>query len=275
MAEYCRGDDASLEGLLQMLEEEPAPRVYRLPVFQSSFCQQLLEELQHFEKSPAPKGRPNTMNHHGILVDELGLDRGLITPLRERFLQPVAALLFPDCGGRHLDSHRAFVVKYALGEDRGLGFHYDNAEVTLNLCLGEEFSQGELYFGDMREVALADSVCREVAHRRGAGLLHRGEHMHGALPLAAGRRWNLVVWMRASRHRNQRCPMCRRPPARVGGRGYADGFTMGGAGPGGEEPGPEGAGPEGEGPEGAGPEGEGPGDQTMKGAEPGGATPTA
>lgn len=41
-------------------------RVYRFPVFEKSFCEQLLEELEHFEQSSAPKGRPNTMNHYGV-----------------------------------------------------------------------------------------------------------------------------------------------------------------------------------------------------------------
>lgn len=35
-------------------------------MFEKSFCEELLEELEHFEQSPAPKGRPNTMNHHGV-----------------------------------------------------------------------------------------------------------------------------------------------------------------------------------------------------------------
>lgn len=41
-------------------------RVYRFPMFEKSFCDQLLEELEHFEQSAAPKGRPNTMNHYGV-----------------------------------------------------------------------------------------------------------------------------------------------------------------------------------------------------------------
>lgn len=44
-----------------------APRVCRFPVFEKSFCEELVEELEHFEQSPAPKGRPNTMNHYGVI----------------------------------------------------------------------------------------------------------------------------------------------------------------------------------------------------------------
>lgn len=41
-------------------------RIYRLPVFTAPFCQALLQELEHFEQSDLPKGRPNTMNNYGV-----------------------------------------------------------------------------------------------------------------------------------------------------------------------------------------------------------------
>lgn len=37
-----------------------------MPVFSAKFCQTLLEELEHFEQSDMPRGRPNTMNNHGV-----------------------------------------------------------------------------------------------------------------------------------------------------------------------------------------------------------------
>lgn len=232
MVEYSRSDGATEAGLLELLDEEAAPRVYRFPVFQKRFCDELLEELEHFERSAAPKGRPNTMNRHGILLNELGFDETFVTPLRERYLGPLAALLYPDCGGRRLDSHKAFVVKYDVEEDLELSYHYDNAEVTLNVSLGRDFTEGNLYFGDMRQVPVSETECTEVAHRVSEGLLHRGQHMHGALPIGSGQRWNLIVWMRASRQRNRLCPMCNRPPSLedrglAGGfaGGFADGFT--------------------------------------------------
>ncbi|KAG7480802.1 hypothetical protein MATL_G00060300 [Megalops atlanticus] len=222
---YSRSDKASKEGLLDFILPLAAPRVYRFPVFTKKFCDELIEELEHFEQSDAPKGRPNTMNNYGILLNELGFDEGFITPLRENYLRPVAALLYPDCGGHCLDSHKAFVVKYAMNEDLDLSYHYDNAEVTLNVCLGKEFTEGNLYFGDMRQVPLSDSECVEVEHHVAEGLLHRGQQMHGALRISSGQRWNLIVWMRASRERNRLCPMCSKTPRLVAGEGFADGFT--------------------------------------------------
>lgn len=45
-----------------------APRVFRFPVFRKEFCKDFIEELEHFEQSDAPKGRPNTMNNYGVHI---------------------------------------------------------------------------------------------------------------------------------------------------------------------------------------------------------------
>ena len=68
------------------------------------------------------------------------------------YLMPIARLLYPEWVERGLDSHRAFIVKYAIGEDLDLSYHFDNAEVTLNVCLGKKFTGGTLYFGPMKGV---------------------------------------------------------------------------------------------------------------------------
>ena len=88
-----------------------------------------------------------------VLLNELGFNDRFVTPLMRDFLSPLTRLLYPDCGGDSLDSHKAFVVKYKLGEDLALAYHYDNAEVTLNVSLGKEFTEGALYFGGMRWVS--------------------------------------------------------------------------------------------------------------------------
>lgn len=74
--------------------------------------------------------------------------------LREEYLQPVATLLYPEwVGQKGLDSHRAFTVSYTMGRDLDLAYHFDNAEVTINVCLGKTFTGGELSFGPMKGVS--------------------------------------------------------------------------------------------------------------------------
>lgn len=65
---------------------------------------------------------------------------------------PITKLLYPEWGGDALDSHKAFIVQYKIGEDVDLGYHYDNAEVTLNVSLGTTFTGGALYFTGLRQV---------------------------------------------------------------------------------------------------------------------------
>ncbi|KAH0625414.1 hypothetical protein JD844_014904 [Phrynosoma platyrhinos] len=222
---YCTSKEADLPGLLARMTAISDKRIYRLPVFTKEFCQAFIEELENFEQSEMPKGRPNSMNNYGVLLNELGMDEAFITPLREKYLQPLTALLYPDCGGGHLDSHKAFVVKYALHEDLDLSSHYDNAEVTLNISLGKEFTEGNLYFAEFRQDTNPVPKYIEVEHVLYHGLFHRGGQMHGALPVTSGERWNLIIWMRSSAVRNQLCPMCNREPELVEAEGFGDGFT--------------------------------------------------
>ena len=63
------------------------------------------------------------------------------------------------------------------------------------------------------------------SHVKGQGLLHRGQHMHGARKITEGERYNLIVWMRASSIRNNLCPMCDQSPRLVVMEGCGAGFT--------------------------------------------------
>ncbi|XP_071850211.1 2-oxoglutarate and iron-dependent oxygenase domain-containing protein 2-like isoform X2 [Apostichopus japonicus] len=224
LVEYARSHHATKEGLVKAISSEAAERVYSFPVFTKDFCRELIEELIHFEQSDLPKGRPNTMNNYGILLNELGFDDEFLTPLRERYLTPLSRLLFPTEGGGDLDSHKAFVVTYKMEEDLDLNYHYDNAEVTLNVSLGMEFIDGVLYFGDMRTEPRREKYTKYV-HKPTVGLLHRGQHMHGAMPISDGERYNLIIWMRSSKVRNKFCPMCDQEPELVKSVGYGDGYT--------------------------------------------------
>ncbi|RMX51641.1 hypothetical protein pdam_00025356 [Pocillopora damicornis] len=181
----------------------------------------LLSMIKHCD------GKPNTMNNFGVLLNELGFDENFFSPLRTNYLMPITRLLYPECGGNTLDSHKAFTVHYKIGEDLDLSYHYDNAEVTLNVSLGKEFVGGELFFGDMRQVPLRDTECTQCEHVTSYGLLHRGQHMHGALPIQSGERINLIIWMRSSVVRNKLCPMCGMEPRLMPCSGEGDGFTTG------------------------------------------------
>lgn len=210
------------------LEFNASSRLYSFPVFTREFCDKLVEELENFEESSLPKGRPNTMNKHGCLLDELGINENFLIPFRADYVSWITRCLFPDWGGDSLDSHRVFSVKYSLGEDLDLAYHYDNAEITLNVSLGKDFTKGDIYFGGMNTESKAERNDYIVySNQVTYGLLHRGCQMHGALPIDSGTRHNLIIWMRSSAVRNSLCPMCNELPQLEEDKtnGYGQGFT--------------------------------------------------
>lgn len=182
-----------------------AEGIYSLPVLSTHFCRMLCEELAELRASGLPLGRPNSMSTDGVQLDELGLSRSLIDPLIKEYLEPLCATL-PAMApfARGLDRHKAFVVRYRLGQDEHLCSHFDNAEVTLNVNLGHRFSGGELAF---QNAPTGDLFYEwgDVGH----AVLHLGRQVHAALPITEGVRENLVIWMRSTAWRKQHgCPMC-------------------------------------------------------------------
>ena len=188
------------------------PGLWILPVLDPVWCEALRDEVVAYRAWAARAGvrveAPNSMNRYGLILD--GAREGDeaqnpplldLAPLRQALL-PLTARLFPEVGGAALDDHHGFVVSYALEGDRALDFHADDAEVTLNLCLGGGFAGGDLWFEGRRCLRHLDAPTRPeehviYAHTPGVALLHAGAHRHGAHAITAGRRENLILWMRA------------------------------------------------------------------------------
>jgi len=206
----ARGDDAALRALWT----EEARGLYSLRLFTDAFCDQLLEEAEHFEAWALASGvevhRPNTMNRHGAIVDDFGLEPMMDAIMRE-CVQPLARVAgYADVLGGEalLRSHHAFVVSYALGKDIDLKFHVDSSDVTLNVCLGRTpFEGGALFFRGVRCPKHQQGPSRseenvEYVHTPGTAIMHRGHHRHGARAITAGERHNLILWCRGDPERS-------------------------------------------------------------------------
>ena len=141
-----------------------------------------------------PNVWPNTMNHYGVVLEEIGFSDFLLA-LRENYVKPLAEIIYPDFGKKIVE-HHGFMVKYKLGEDANLAMHYDSSLITLNVCVGKEFTGGTLFF---RGLLLDPSSCDEdfeYTHIKGKALLHLGGHYHGANNIQSGTRYNLILWCR-------------------------------------------------------------------------------
>jgi len=121
-------------------------------------------------------------------------------------VSPFSRILFPEFGGDSLDDHHGFVVEYKIGKDIDLGFHVDDSEVTLNICLGKKFTEGSLFFRGVRCNRHTDTSTKSneyfnYYHSPGKAIFHVGSHRHGANEITSGERYNLILWCRSSKFR--------------------------------------------------------------------------
>ncbi|XP_022716472.1 uncharacterized PKHD-type hydroxylase At1g22950-like isoform X1 [Durio zibethinus] len=191
---------------------EPTLGVFTFEMLQPRFCEMWLSEVENFEKWVQETKfrimRPNTMNKFGAVLDDFGLET-MLDKLMEDFIRPISKVFFSDVGGSTLDSHHGFVVEYGIDRDVELGFHVDDSEVTLNVCLGKQFSGGELFFRGVRcdkhvNTETQSDEILDYSHVPGRAVLHRGRHRHGARATTSGHRVNLLLWCRSSVFRELR-----------------------------------------------------------------------
>lgn len=206
---------------------ENASDVWILPIFTDTFAALLQAELEHAQAFKHPGGlewtRPNTMNNFGFVLNELGLGP-MLDQILQKVLAPLARMLLPAYSsgggkvrrssntvgedgspsqpsghaGTSLDAQHTFTIRYSVGEDTSLDDHMDQSAVTLNVCLGGDFEGAEVYFKGQRDSATQNSENATVVHRPGFGLLHAGQHWHGAHTLLSGTRENFVMWGRST-----------------------------------------------------------------------------
>ncbi len=156
---------------------------------------------------------PNSMNRYGAILSDLGFEK-LTQSIVERVIEPFAKQAYPEVAACGLDAHHAFIVEYSPDTDDHLSWHVDDAEVTLNLCLGKVFSGGDLLFRGRRcawhrDSAWSDDEVVQLAHEPGTAIIHAGANRHEALPVVSGFRRNLIIWCISNCYRErvgQECP---------------------------------------------------------------------
>lgn len=184
---------------LRALREE-APGVYSFELFTPEFCDLLLEEVENAQATAREHlERPNGMNRYGIVLNQLGLEP-LISALQQEHLKPMQEALYPG-PGTGPDDHHCFIVRYKAGEDVGLDMHEDDADVTLNVCLGKEFTAATLSFCGQAKEQSHRKFKATYSHQKGRAVVHLGTHRHGADNIESGERVNFILWSISSGYR--------------------------------------------------------------------------
>jgi len=199
------GDEKYKQELAALLTEVH-PGIFTVRMFSEEYCELLVEEMNNFEESGLPLQRPNSMNNYGVILNHIGF-KDLMYRILHDCISPFASFLYQDYGGATLDRHHSFTVKYKVGEDLDLAEHVDDSDVTLNICLGKEFTGGNLKFNGVQGKGKPRQKF-ELEHQKGVGVLHVGKYWHSALPISSGERWNLIVWCRSSQLRGLPLKSC-------------------------------------------------------------------
>ncbi|CAI9785407.1 unnamed protein product [Fraxinus pennsylvanica] len=209
---FLKAINENTEQGFRNIMSEPTPGIFTFEMLQPRFCEMLLAEVENFEKwvheTKFRIMRPNTMNKYGAVLDDFGMET-MLDKFMEEFIRPISKVFFPEVGGSTLDAHHGFVVEYGMDRDLDLGFHVDDSEVTLNVCLGKQFSGGELFFRGVRceKHVNTETQSEEIfdyPHLPGRAVLHRGRHRHGARATTSGNRINLLLWCKSSVFRELR-----------------------------------------------------------------------
>ncbi|KAJ6977077.1 2-oxoglutarate and iron-dependent oxygenase domain-containing protein CP2 isoform X2 [Populus alba] len=203
---FMKAINDNTEESLRSIISEPSPGVLTFEMLQPRFCELLVAEVENFEAwvndTKFRIMRPNTMNKYGAVLDDFGLET-MLDKLMNGFIRPISKVFFREVGGANLDSHHGFVVEYGKDWDVDLGFHVDDSEVTLNVCLGKQFSGGELFFRGTRcdkhvNTGSKPEEIFDYSHVPGRAVLHLGRHRHGVRATTSGHRINLLLWCRSS-----------------------------------------------------------------------------
>ncbi|KAG6753874.1 hypothetical protein POTOM_041876 [Populus tomentosa] len=218
---FMKAINDNTEESLRSIISEPSPGVLTFEMLQPRFCELLVAEVENFEAwvndTKFRIMRPNTMNKYGAVLDDFGLET-MLDKLMNGFIRPISkgdtyvlipdklhhmfpGIFFREVGGANLDSHHGFVVEYGKDWDVDLGFHVDDSEVTLNVCLGKQFSGGELFFRGTRcdkhvNTGSKPEEIFDYSHVPGRAVLHLGRHRHGVRATTSGHRINLLLWCR-------------------------------------------------------------------------------
>jgi hypothetical protein len=108
-------------------------------------------------------------------------------------------------GVTDIPHYHAFTVRYQKGEDVDLRTHVDDSDITLNICLGKQFTGSKLYFQGYHSTVLQkipanvqvnrrDNDVTDFEHEVGTAFIHFGKHVHGARKIDSGERVNLIIW---------------------------------------------------------------------------------
>ena len=177
---------------LQDLIKEPLSEVYTLPLFSKKFCELLVDELQHMQKTIAfvPNPDEDTLRQIPEIVFNEHcpeLFDSLMTVV-ENVVNPI----FLNIWNRHVTTGNIQIANYNLKDKKQGAWHHDaSADISMVVPLntGEYEGGGTEFFkrGTIYPLPIGNAM-----------LFPSFTHMHRGLPVQSGDRYLLVFWLKSS-----------------------------------------------------------------------------
>lgn len=202
-------------GRLEALIDEECFDVYGFPVLSPEFCSRIRSYVcRLIEVGSESKYAGLELGRRPIDLDTIGL--GWVSDLIFYVvMKPIAAQLFQvtETGGP-LDWRQAYVAGYAAQPSEGrpreqLVTHTDDSEVTMNICLSDDFTGGKVEFRGLRGTPNEGELVDSYEPVLGRSIMHAGRHFHDVTPVESGERFVLILWARSwTGVRSKHCPCC-------------------------------------------------------------------
>eukprot|EP00978_Attheya_sp_CCMP212_P007412 scaffold17185_cov56-Attheya_sp.AAC.2 len=204
-------------GMMENWLDQEMFDVYSMDLLSQEFCL----ELKGFVRKVVALGETEEFVHlnigrRSVDLDTIGL--GWINDLLFHLvMRPISRLLYVSTESMdELDWRQGYVAGYSVdpaavrGAPRQrLVSHTDDSEVTLNLCIGDEFEGGALQFRGLRGTDEEGELLGEFQPQLGTALLHAGRHLHEVTNVESGDRYAFIIWARSWKGvRAQSCPCC-------------------------------------------------------------------
>uniref|UniRef100_A0A3Q7GA81 Uncharacterized protein n=1 Tax=Solanum lycopersicum TaxID=4081 RepID=A0A3Q7GA81_SOLLC len=216
---FIKAINEKTEDRFSNIISEPSPGILTFEIFQPEYCEMLVAEVSEFQtwiqKTDIRTEHRNNMNNMTYL-DDLGMEY-MLQNLMDRFISPISkaryyAVFFTQVGGSTLNEHECVV------ECHTEAVQVDDTELTLNVCLGQQFLGGELCFQGVYCEKHVDTPTRpeviklldrflndffqqdnfEYSHILGHAILYQGRNRHVSKVTTAGKRYNLVLGLHSA-----------------------------------------------------------------------------
>jgi hypothetical protein len=203
--------------LLEGLMEQELFDVYSMPLLSRAFC----DKLRHFVQAVSKLGE--TAEFADLIVGKRPIDLDTVglswinNLLFHLIIRPVARHLYKDSETiDELDWRQGYVAGYSAKPASSdatprqrLVSHTDDSEVTLNLCIGDDFDGGALQFRGLRGSDDGGQLIGDFQPIQGTALIHAGRHLHEVTEVTRGNRYAFIIWARSWKGtRRQSCPCC-------------------------------------------------------------------